>query len=109
LPLGCVLTSKKANFQLPSWLYARCYIEGNFWVGRDDDEFQTKMKESEKRLEKLDEASLTRQPEEVSRVQDRIQIRLDLTLTRIHIRLDLTPTRIHIRLDLTPTSSVADP
>jgi hypothetical protein len=34
------------------------------------------MKESEKRLEKLDEASLTRQPEEVSRVQDRIQIRL---------------------------------
>jgi hypothetical protein len=72
-------------------------------VVRDDDEFQTKMKESEKRLEKLDEASLTRQPEEVSRVQDRIYSRLvDLTPTRIHIRLDLTPTRFHIRLDLNP-------
>ncbi len=35
---------------------------------REDGEFQTKMKESEKRLEKLDEASLTRQPEEVSRI-----------------------------------------
>jgi hypothetical protein len=90
LPLGCVLTSKKANFQLPSWLYARSYIKGSFWVVRDNDEFQTKMKESEKRLEKLDEASLTRQPEEVSRIQDRILIRLDLTPARIHIRLDLT-------------------
>jgi hypothetical protein len=76
LPLGCVFSSKKANFQLPRWLYAGSYIEGSFWVVRDIDEFQTKMKESEKRLEKLDEASLTRQPEEVSRVQDRIQIRL---------------------------------
>jgi hypothetical protein len=53
--------------------------KGIFWVVRNDDEFQTKMKESEKRLEKLDEASLTRQPEEVSRVQDRIHIRLDST------------------------------
>ncbi len=72
-----------------SWLYARVHIEGNFLVVREDDEFQTKMKESEKRLEKLDEASLTRQPEEVSRVQDRINIRLDLTPTRFQI--DLNP------------------